>query len=245
MSKYNRKQKKPAQDEFIDFWSKLFRKVEPYMKAIGYTIGSAVVVWFAVYGISGYIEGKAQAAAEQFGKAVRIYEADLLADEAPPKGEDELPRFKTEAERAAAALAALDELDKKWSGSEIARDALVFRAGIQHDLGKYDEAVALYRKFLDQLKGKEIPLTPLAKEGLGLCLEAQGKLDEALAAYTSLEPKSGDFYRDRALYDQARIYKKKGDKQKAQSLYNQILAKMPQSTLKEEIQTQLALLDAQ
>ena len=57
MSKYNRKQKKPAQDEFIDFWSKLFRKVEPYMKAIGYTIGSAVVVWFAVYGISGWIEG--------------------------------------------------------------------------------------------------------------------------------------------------------------------------------------------
>jgi tetratricopeptide (TPR) repeat protein len=245
MSKYNRKQKKPTQDEFIDFWSRLFRKVEPYMRAIGYTIGSAVLVWFAVYGISGYFEGKAQAAAEQFGRAVRIYDADLITEEAAPKGEDEIPRFKTEKERADATLAALDELDKKWSGSEVARDALVFRAGVHHDLAKYDEAVALYRKFLDALKGKEIPLSPMAKEGMGLCLEAQGKLDDALKAYQMIEPKTGDFYRDRALYGQARVYKKKGDKKKAQELYTQILAKMPQSTLKEEIQTQLALLETQ
>jgi tetratricopeptide (TPR) repeat protein len=243
MSKYHRKQKKPTQDEFVDFWSKLFKSVEPYMRAILLTIGSAVVVWFAVYGISGYFEHKAQAAAEQFGKAVRIYDADLLSEDAP-KTEDDTPRFKTESERADAALKALDELDKSWKGSDVARDSLVFRAGIHYDLGHFDEALATYRKFLEAVGQKDVPLASMAKEGIGLSLESQNKLDEALAAYQALEPKQGDFYRDRALYDQARVYKKKGDKQKAQSLYNQILAKMPQTTLKDEIQTQLAVIEA-
>src|SRR5256885_6049568 len=152
MSKYHRKQKKPAQDEFVDFWSKLFKGVEPYMRAILITIGSAVAVWFLVYGIAGWMEHKSQAAAEQFGKAVKIYDADLTTDETAAKGEDETPRFKTEKERADAAFAALDELDKKWSGSDVARDSLVFRAGILFDLARYDEAAAGYRKFLDQLK---------------------------------------------------------------------------------------------
>ena len=245
MSKYHRKQKKPAQDEFVDFWSKLFKKVEPYMRAILITIGSAVAVWFLVYGISGWMEHKAQAAGEQFGKAVKIYDADLLADDAtPPKSEDETPRFKTQKERADATFAALDDLDKKWSGSDVARDALVFRAGILFDLGRFDEAAAQYRKFLDALKGKDVPLSSLAKEGLGLCLEAQGKLDEALTAYQQLEPASGDFYRDRALYAQARIWQRKGDKEKAKGIYQQILTKTPQTLLKDEIQTRLAMLEA-
>jgi tetratricopeptide (TPR) repeat protein len=246
MSKYHRKQKKAAQDEFVDFWSKLYKKTEPYMRAILFTVGSAVVVWFAVYGISGYFEHKAQAAAEQFGRAVKIYDADLLAEgETPPKTDEEnpIPRFKSEKERADATFAALDELDKKWSGSDVARDALVFRAGVQYDLGQYDPAIATYRKFLEAAGGKDVPLASLAKEGIGLSLESQNKLDEALTAYQSLEPKTGDFYRDRALYDQARVFKKKGDKTKATALLNQILAKMPQSTLKEEVQTQLAVLE--
>jgi len=243
MSKYHRKQKKPAQDEFVDFWSKLYKKTEPYMRAILLTIGSAVVVWFLVYGISGWMEHKSQAAAEQFGKAVKIYDADLITDETAPKGEDETPRFKTEKERADAAFAALDELNKKWSGSDVARDSLVFRAGILFDLGRYPEATDTYRKFLDQLKNKDVPLAALAKEGIGLSLEAQGKLDEALTAYTQLEPSSGDFYKDRAMYAQARIYQKKGDKEKAKSIYQQILTKQPQTMLKDEIQTRLASLE--
>ncbi len=244
MSKYHRKQKKPAQDEFVDFWTKLYKQIEPYMRAILITVGSGVVVWFLVFGISGWREGKREAAAEQFGKAVRIYDAELVTDDSAPKGEEETPRFKTEKERADATFAALDELDKKWSGSDAAENARVFRAGVLFDLGRFDEAAAMYRKFLETLKGRDVPLAALAKEGLGLCLEAQGKLDEALTAYQQLEPASGDFYRDRALYAQARIYQRKGDKDKARAMYQQILTKTPQTLLKDEIQTRLAVLEA-
>jgi predicted negative regulator of RcsB-dependent stress response len=153
-----------------------------------------------------------------------------------------VPRFKSDKERADAAIAALDELDKKWSGSDVAKDSLVFRASVLYDQGRFDDAAATYGKFLDAVK-KDVPLALLAKEGIGLCAEARGKLDEALTAYQGLEPKAGDYYRDRALYDQARVYVKKGDKKKAAALYQQVLQKTPQTPLRDEIQTQLALLD--
>ena len=246
MSKYNRKHKKASDDEFVDFWTKLGKQLQPYARAIAITIGTAVVVWFIAYAFMSFFEHKAQVAAEQFGKAVKIYDADLLGDEPAPKTDDEnpIPRFKTDKERADASLAALDVLDKKWGGSDVARDALVFRAGIYYDLGRYDDAIATYGKFLKKVGGEDASLSAMAKEGIGLSLEAQNKLDDALQAYQGLEPKSGDFYRDRALYDQARIYKKKGDKTKAASLYNQILAKMPQSLLKDDVQQQLAILES-
>jgi tetratricopeptide (TPR) repeat protein len=255
MSKYHRKQRKQGPDEFIDFWSKAYKVAEPYMRAIGITVGAAVVVWFAGYGFTAYREHKAQNAAEQMGRAVKIYEADLLGEnETPPKpeakGDDEevVPRFKTEKERADATFAALDELERKWSGSDVARDSLVFRAGALYDQQRYDDAIAAYRKFLGALKGQDLALGQMAREGLGLSLEAQGKLDEALTAYQDLEPhegaRTGDFYRDRAWYDQARVQRKKGDKQKAAALYNQLLSKMPQSLLRDEAQSQLALLES-
>jgi tetratricopeptide (TPR) repeat protein len=246
MSKYNRKKDKKQEDEFVSFWHHLFNKLEPYARAIGITAASAVVVWFAVWGLSGWFEHRTEAAAEQFGRAVKIYDADLVTDDNPVQKTDEenpIPRFKTDKERADAALAAIDELDKKWGGSDVAKDALVFRAGVYYDQGRFDDAAATYRKFLDQVK-KDVPLALLAKEGIGLSAEARGKLDEALTAYQALEPKAGDYYRDRALYDQARVYVKKGDKKKAASLYQQVLQKTPQTPLRDEIQTQLALLEA-
>jgi tetratricopeptide (TPR) repeat protein len=247
MSKYNRKQHTKPEDEFVSFWQHVFNKVEPYARAIGITAASAVLVWFAVWGLSSWLEHRTEAAAEAFGRAVRIYDAELLTDNAPPTPpsdeEAPIPRFKTDKERAEAALAELDGVDKKYGSLAVATDGLVFRAGVLYDLGRFDEAQAAYSKFLEHAK-KDAPLAPLAREGIGLCAEARGKLDEALTAYQALEPKTGDFYRDRALFAQARIYAKKGDKKKAAELYQQVLAKMPTSPLRDEIQGHLALLES-
>jgi predicted negative regulator of RcsB-dependent stress response len=245
MSKYTRKQKS-KEDEFVSFWHHVYNKAAPYATAIAVTLASAVVVWFVAFGITSWIDHRAEAAAEAFGRAVKIYDADLATDDSPPKTDEEnpIPRFKTDKERAEAALAELDSVDKKFGGSNVAKDALVFRAGVYYDLGRFDEAAASYRKFLEGAK-KDVPLSVLAREGVGLCAEARGQLDEALSAYQALEPKTGDYFRDRALYDQARIHLKKGDKQKAAALYQQVLTKMPQTPLRDEIQTQLALLEGQ
>jgi predicted negative regulator of RcsB-dependent stress response len=245
MSKYTRKQSQnKPQDEFVGFWDKLFTKAAPYANAIGITVLTAAVLIGAVWGVTSYLEHKSQAATEAFGKAVKIYEADLISDESPVKTDEEnpTPRFKTAAQRADATLAELDSFDQKFGHSATAREAQLFRAGVLFDQARFDEAGRIYRGLVD---GKDAgPLTLLAKEGLGLVNEQQGKLDDALKLYRELEPKTGDFYRDRSLWDQARVLQKKGDKKEAAAKLKELTEKMPTSPLKDEAQNLMAQLEA-
>jgi predicted negative regulator of RcsB-dependent stress response len=243
MSKYNRKQKKTA-DEFVGFWQKVYQVAAPYARAILIVVGTTLAIVFVVWGLSTYFEHRSEAAAEAFGRAVKIYDADLLTGDAPAKSDEEnpIPRFKTEKERSDATLAQLTELEKKWGSTDVAKNALIFRAGIEYDLGRFDESAKLYKQ-AGERAAKDPQVAAVAHEGAGLCAEAENKLDDALAAYKAMEPKTGDFYRDRALYDQARVYLKKGDKKTAGNLYKEVLAKMPTSQLRDEIQNQLAQLE--
>jgi tetratricopeptide (TPR) repeat protein len=242
MSKYHRKQRKGPDDEFVGFWQKIFEKVAPYARAIGIVCLTALALVFIVWGISSWVEHRAEGAAELFGRAVKIYDADLLTDGIEAKSDDEIPRFKTATERATAALAALDELDKKFGSTDVAKQAQLVRGGIEFDLGKYDAAIEHYQKALARAP-KDAAVAALAREGIGLAREAQNKLDDALVEYQAMEPKSGDFYRDRAMWDQARVYLKKGDKKRALELYKELLTKVPNSQLRDDVQTRLATLE--
>jgi len=247
MSKYNRKQKNPAkqEDEFVSFWQKAFQQIAPYAQRIGVTVATAVAILFVVWGVSTWLEHRTQAAAEQFSTAVKVYEAELLpASGDPPKTkEGDPPRFKTEKERADAALAELDKLDKEYGGTKAAKSARLIRGAILFDLGRYDDAAQAYEKALAEASTPS--MRAVASEGLGLCDEARNKLDDALTHYKQMEPRegAGDFGRDRALYNQGRVLLKKGDKKGALEAYKQALAKVPTTTLKDEIQTQVMLIE--
>jgi tetratricopeptide (TPR) repeat protein len=248
MSKYTRKKNRgnAPQDEFVSFWDKLFAKAAPYANAIGITALTAMGIIVAVWAVTWFLERKSQGATEAFGRAVKIYEAELITDDkAPPASDDEnpVPRFKTDKERAQATLAQLDELDKKYGRAATAREAELFRAGVLFDQGRFDDARAAYGKIVDEKLAT--PLGLLAREGLGLVDEQQGKLDEALTEYQKLEPKTGDFYRDRALWDEARVLQKKGDKKGAALKLKELTERMPQSPLKDEAQNLQASLEAQ
>jgi predicted negative regulator of RcsB-dependent stress response len=246
MSKYTRKQRTAPEDEFVSFWDKVFKKAEPYARPAAIVAVTAAVLVAAVWGFTTFSEHKQQVATEDFGRAVRIYDAELLTDAEPPKPieeENPIPRFKTEKERADATLKALDEFDAKHKSSGTAHEAKLFRAGVYFDQGRLDDASAAYSKFLEDTHPS--PLVSVAREGLGLCKEQQGKLDDALSDYKQLEPKTGDYYRDRALWDQARVLQKKGDKKAAADKLKELVAKTPASPLKDEAQNQIAQLEGQ
>jgi tetratricopeptide (TPR) repeat protein len=247
MSKYTRKKKtNEPQDEFVGFWDKLFHAIEPYLRTIGVSLLTAAVLIGVVWGVTSYLDSRAQAATEALTHTVRTYEAELITTDEPPKSDDEnpVPRFKTAEERAKNVLAQLDELDAKHKGSAASREGQLFRASVLFDMGRVDEAAAAYEKFLGEAKDSS-PMLTVAREGLGLCKEQQGKLDEALAEYQKLEPRTGDFFRDRALWDEARVLGKKGDKKAAAEKLKELVAKVPTSPLKDEAQTQIAQLEGQ
>jgi len=244
MSKYNRKQKTAkVDDEFVSFWARAFKKIEPYLQRVGLVVVAGLVAWVGIFIYSNYAVHGREKAAESFAKAARIYSADLLTVDSPPPAPatpDETPRFKTTKERAEATLKELDVLDKEHPG-KLSQSAKLFRAGVLYDLAKLDDAAKLFAEV--ESAATDAPVKALAAEGAGLCDEQRGKLDEALARYKAMEPKSGDFYRDRALYNQGRILLKKGDKKLALEAFKEAIAKVPTTPLKDEIQTQLMLLE--
>lgn len=241
--RYTRKAlKKP--DEFVSFWHRAYEAAAPYGRGIGFAMLGGIAVVAGAWTLQHFSEGKRQDATERFAEAARIAEADLLGEsEKPDTTEDPTPRFKTEKERAEAAVAKIDELLKARGGTDAAHKARIFRAGLLFDLARWDDAEAGYRDYL-----KEAPegdaLTPAAREGVGLCQEERGKLDDALATFKELEPKAGDLNRDRALYDQGRVLAKKGDSKGAAEAYRQVLAKSPLSPLKGDVEARLAALGA-
>jgi tetratricopeptide (TPR) repeat protein len=246
-NKYTRKSKNPIPqgDNFVSFWERVYEFVRPYARPIAIGGGALLVMLAAIWFTDRFFVVRKQNATEMLGRVLRVYQAELLAEDAKPEDtkpkEGDVPRFKTPKERAEAALAEFDKMVKEVGSSGAAEPAQLVRAGALFDLGRYAEAEAAYRSFLENVS-KSDKLAQVGREGIGLSMEAQGKLVEALSSYQEMEKSGGDTYRERALFAQARVIAKQGDKKKALEMYKQILDKSPTTPLREEIQAKQAQL---
>ena len=237
MSKYTRKPQLPPQDEFVSFWHRFAERAEPYAIHVAITLAVALVVWVVGYLALGHYETRAENGGLELGKIAIAYNEEV-SDTSAKEPDKEAPHYKNQEERIKVTLQKLDEFDKKFSSARLSDDAQLLRAAVLYDAGRLEEAASVYEK----LSKRELApsLLALAKEGVGLCAESRDKLDDALKAYQALEPKQGTILLDQALFDQARVYLKKGDRKKAAELYRDLIKRVPHSPLKDEVQNRLA-----
>ena len=229
-------------DGFIGFWQKKWETITLYFsRGLVLVIGIIVAIvggWL----ISQYLDGRKERSTEKLAQAMKIAEANLISDqEKDVEQNEEVPRFKTSKERQDGVLKVLGELDKDFASTLAALRAVLLKAGVAYDQGKYPEAEALYRRFVDA-KPRELALVLVAQEGIGLCAEARGDFAAAQAAFTAST--SGDLFKERAQWNQARVYAKQGNKAKAVEIYKEMLAKGdPKSSLRDDIQNRLSQLE--
>jgi hypothetical protein len=245
------------QDELRSLTERAIDAARQYGRQIAIGAAALVLVIVAVEVWTTLRERKAGAATAEMGKVLDTATASV--DEAGPDleqlqaEEPEPAKFKTFKDRAEAAVAAVQALDASYGSSRVAKRVGLIAAGALYDLGKYDEAVAKYRDFLNSGPGEE--LAARAHEGLGYALEAKALaqtdaatkgagLDEALSAYADIERDEKGPHYNEALYHQARIKALKGDKPGAIELYKKIVTRNPNPLLSEEVQGRLALLGA-
>jgi tetratricopeptide (TPR) repeat protein len=235
-------------DQFVGFWqvasARLGRFAAQNAKVLVISIsalatlavGLAVTAWIS--------EGRAARASAALDRVDRIAAAELATPGSTPKsGADSIPRFATDKERAEGALAALDGHFKSNRGP-LAPEAALVRGSLFLELGRADEAQAVYDKLLSgKLDGR---LKFLAHEGLGYALERKGKLSEAQATFAKLGGDAaslGGFYKDRARYHEARIAELQGNPGEAARIYHEVLDKNPTTSMRDEISNRLALLE--
>ena len=133
---------------------------------------------------------------------------DLTFDNAQARAEEALKRWSDLVEKGEPRFKSLGELEK---------------AATLIDLGKYEDAVSSYEAFLKD--GAKAPawLKSQAMEGLGLALEAAGKVDDAKAQFEKWMNDSAGPTKTLAAYHTARLSQEKGDKEAAVKLYKEVM----------------------
>jgi tetratricopeptide (TPR) repeat protein len=231
-------------DQFVTFWGKAGQWLAARRKA-GIGIAVAVVVGVGVgWIVNSVVEGRAERATLDFGRIERIATAELIpATGDPPKFDDQVPHFKTDKERQEAALKEAETFLAAHGGSSLRDAAQLLKARYLVALGRAQEAIPLYEGLAASLDPR---LRFLAKEGLGYAYEETKQVDKAIEAFGALADQakaSGNFFRDRALYNKARLLQQKGSAKDAEKIYRDILAEAPTTSLRDEINDRLAVIE--
>lgn len=174
---------------------------------------AAVIVLVALIGIFYAWNRRNEANAQTaLGRAIQTSQA-TVSESSPPAGSTE-KTFKTEKERAEAAIAQFQEVVDKF-GSPYEEKAKYFIAVNKLYIDR-NAAIAE----LEALKDVSGEVGELSKFALAQAKAADGKLDEAAAIYQELAGKSGlVLAKDTVNFELASIYQKQGKTQEAADLY--------------------------
>jgi tetratricopeptide (TPR) repeat protein len=181
-------------------------RLMPYRKKIGI----AILLGFAVWGVIAVVFWLRNSKREKnTGKIIEVVsvaqrEVRAAGTEPDPNAPKAEPTFTTNKERADAVLDAIVK-----SGATVSP---TYKASLLMQAGKVDDAIAEYRKYTT---GRTLD-NVLAREGLGIALEAKAEkekdaaarqkgLEEALTTFQTMQPDEKGPRRAYALYHQGRI----------------------------------------
>ena len=239
-------------DEFVSFWTHFGAKLSQNRRKVIALLATVAVIVAGVWGWTFYRQGLAAKETLAFLRIDRIANAELLPDKDSDKKEpdkasakaeeSDVPRFKTEKERLEAANKEADAFIAQYGTEGLGRKVSLDKASRLIVLGNPAEAATIY----ERLAGSETDanLRRIELEGVGIAREVEGKLDEALRAYTALAEQcqaGSRFYLDQALYAEARVLQKQGKSKDAEKILREILEKAPKTPLRSQIDDRLAL----
>lgn len=235
-------------DQFVDFWTRATTAAaswaSAHQRALVVSVTALVTVVVGSVVLSQVSQRRASHAAEALDRGEKIAAAEpaVPGATAPDDGVPHLGSARDQDE------AALKQLDEKFGSGRgpLAAEAGLVRARLLLDLGRAAEAASAFQGLLDGKLDARIRF--LAREGLGYAQEAQGKLAEADSTFSQLgedATRAGlqGFYKDRALYHQARLAELRSNPADAARLYHEVLDKFPTTTLRDEIQNRIAALE--
>jgi tetratricopeptide (TPR) repeat protein len=232
--KYTRKQLRQP-DEFISFSMKAWGVVRDNAVRVIVMLVVAALIVAGVWTWTYFSDARAAKATGVLSKAFEIYNQTVVPMEALPPSEDGIPRFKTHKAKLEAAEKEFTQAVERSSGT-LKGLALLMRAGVRYELGRYDKALEDYNQYLGHSGNKAFRFN--AQEGVGYCHEARKEWDKALAAFRKLGGEGEQKWV--AVYHEGRVLGRKGQKKEAADLLRQVISKAASKALQERAGDQLA-----
>jgi len=190
--KTSRKELLKGQDEFLTISARIAAYLSSHIREVRY-VGIAVVVVIAAYlGVNMYLGSVNSKGQDAYNTAyyTLVEKGKAIAD--PEKLKESEALF----------MKVIDE----YSMSKAATLALPQIAHAKFVDRKYDEAIALYRKFLDK-GSRDSHYRSLTRVALAACYEADGNLETAIETLEPVLEERDDPFRESAMLGLARLYR--------------------------------------
>jgi hypothetical protein len=219
----------PRKDNFIEKSMTAFDWAMNRRRQIGVALGVALLAAVAGIVVSRALESRrAEASAALDGAlAAALAPVVRLGDdpELPMEVDEGQPlTFETAAARATETVKRVAGLQEVQGGTAIGAAARLLEAGARLDSGEHEAAIAAYEAFLDEAGSDLDWLRPNAVEGLGLALEAAGRMEDSRSRFQELaRTATGRTVLD-AKYNEARLARSLGDNTAAAELLREVIS---------------------
>jgi len=214
--KTTRKELLKGTDEFLTFSSKAVNFITAHLRELKYAGFAIAIIVVAYLGVTTYLRYVNKNGQNAYNTAYQTLTKEMKPDANPEnlRKSEELFNIVTD----------------DYGLSKVARLALPQIAYLKFLDKKYDEAIVLYRKFLDKVSGNtEYEL--MANMALAACFEAKGDLKTAMETLIPVIEIPDNSFREPAMLSLARLYRLDNRPEKAREILNDFVEQHADSPL--------------
>tara|TARA_Y100001954_G_C15758539_1_gene577768 strand:- start:471 stop:1265 length:795 start_codon:yes stop_codon:yes gene_type:complete len=226
------------QDEFQAKGFEMVDWMQEHAKLVMIGIGAVVVCGVVVAGVTFAGSQANLDASSSYENALAILDKSVDTDAEESTGSNV---YASEADRDAAAMAALEKVASDHSGSKVALLATLRAGQLAASTGQKDKALALYQTLESKTNDKDA-LRPVVLSGLAFALEASGDNQKAASTFERLVSLPGDVQKDLGLWQAARLFHGLGKTDVARQNAEKLINQYPTSALKKDAEGLLAQL---
>lgn len=214
-------------DKFIDEIGALSQKAHANQRMLLMIAGAVVAIAAIAFGLYFYRNTREASAQDLLAKAIETFESPVGDAAQQPEGQP-APKFKTEAERTAAAEAQFKAVQAEYSGSDAADVANLYLARIAATRGDTKTAQTLLQSFVDE--HPEHTLAGAARYSLyQLRIENGQAAQVATEIEAELNKPEPVLPGDALLVLLASAYEAQGNTEKSREAYRRIITEFPES----------------
>ncbi len=214
--KTTRKELLKGTDEFLTLSSKAVNFITTHLRELKYAGFAIVILVVAYLGVTTYLRYVNKNGQNAYNTAYQTLTKEMKPDANP----DNLRKSEE----------LFIKVTDDYGLSKVARLALPQIAYLKFLDKKYDEAIVLYRKFLDKVSGNtEYEL--MANLALAACFEAKGDLKTAMETLIPVVEIPDNSFREPAMLSLARLYRLDNKPEKAREILNEFVEQHADSPL--------------
>ncbi len=214
--KTTRKELLKGTDEFLTLSSKAVNFITTHLRELKYAGFAIAILVVAYLGVTTYLRYVNKNGQNAYNTAYQTLTKEMKPDANP----DNLRKSEE----------LFIKVTDDYGLSKVARLALPQIAYLKFLDKKYDEAIVLYRKFLDKVSGNtEYEL--MANLALAACFEAKGDLKTAMETLIPVVEVPDNSFREPAMLSLARLYRLDNRPEKAREILNEFVEQHADSPL--------------